>query len=266
MGIKMVAGRDFDDHDRQGTPPVAIVNHTFVNRYLSGRNPLAVQFTAGYPTIDEKTVWTIVGVVDDVRQQSLSAAPEAAYYTSWGQGLPRRQTVIIRASADSAGLRSSIRDEIHKLDPQIPVEIERVPDLVSSTINRQQLGMTLMLVFAVAAIALAAVGIYGVIAYSATQRTKEMAIRMALGASPRDAFGLVCKQGGTLTIIGTMAGLLMAYLAGQVVSGSLYQVRASDPLILSGAAIVVIVIAVSAIVIPAYRVTRLDPGHVLRPE
>jgi putative ABC transport system permease protein len=173
---------------------------------------------------------------------------------------------VIHSSADSIALRSGIRDEIRKVDSQIPVEIDRVPDLVASTINRQQLGMTLMLVFAAAAIALAAVGIYGVIAYSATQRTKEVAIRMALGASPRDAFVLVFKQGGIMTVIGTAIGVFAAYLTGRIVASSLYQIRAGDPATLAGAAIVVVVIAVSAIVIPAYRLSRLEPSHVLRPE
>src|SRR6185436_1761320 len=115
---------------------VAIVNRTFANRYLSGKDPLATQFTAGYPTIDPKTVWSIIGVVEDVRQQSLSAAAEPAYYTTNGQGIPRRQTIIIHASGDSASLRSAIRDELRKLDPQIPVDIERVSDIVSSTLIR----------------------------------------------------------------------------------------------------------------------------------
>src|SRR5262249_16641733 len=208
----------------------------FMNRYLSERDPLGVQFNAGYPNIDPRNAWTIVGVVDDVRQQSLSATPEAAYYTPWGQGTPRRQNIVIHATAgDTPSLRGAIRDEVRKIDPQLPVDIDRVSDIVNSTLNRQQLGMTLMLVFAAAAIALAAVGIYGVIAYAATQRRKEVAIRLALGATQQNVFWLVLKQGGTLAIAGAAIGLLVAYLAGRVVSSSLYQVRASDPIILGGA-------------------------------
>jgi putative ABC transport system permease protein len=266
MGIKQLAGRDFDDHDRQGTTPVAIVNRTFMKRYLSGRDPLTTTFTAGYPVLDAKTVWNIIGVVEDVRQQTLSVPPEPAYYTANGQGMQRRQTIIVHTSADSAALRSAIRDEVRKLDPQIPVDIERVSDIVSSNLTRQQLGMTLMLVFAAAAVALAAVGIYGVIAYSATQRKREVAIRLALGATQGNVFWLVLKQGGTLTVAGAGIGLIAAYMAGRIVTSSLYAVSASDPIILGAATVVVIGTAILATVIPAYRAARIDPGHVLRPE
>ena len=267
MGIKMLAGRDFNDHDLPGSPLVVIVNRAFATRYLAGRDPLIVSFTAGYPEIDPKTVWTIVGVVDDIRQRALSAAPEPAYYTSHTQFSPRRQTIVVHASGgDSAALRAALRDETHKLDPQIAVEIERASDIVSSTLSRQQLGMTLMLWFGAAAVALAAVGIYGVIAYSAAQRRNEVAVRLALGATPRNVFSLVLKQGRTMALVGIAIGLVAAYFAGRIVSSQLYEVRASDPMILGGATVLVLGIALVATVIPAYRSSRLDPSRVLRLE
>ena len=267
MGIQLIKGRDFDEHDRLGSNLVAIVNRTFATRYLSGRDPLGMQFTAGYPVIDPRNVWTVIGVVEDVRQHSLSAAPEPSYYTSSGQGTPQRQSIVIHTTGgDSPALRSAIRDEVRKLHPQVPVDIERVSDIVSRTINRQELGKTLMQVFAAAAVVLAAVGIYGVIAYSATQRRREVAVRLALGATPRDVFWLVVKQGGTLAVVGAAIGLIVAYLTGRLVSSSLYEVRASDPLILGVATVVVVGVALLATVIPAYRAARLDPSHVLRVE
>jgi putative ABC transport system permease protein len=126
--------------------------------------------------------------------------------------------------------------------------------------------MTLMLVFAAAAIVLAAVGIYGVIAYGATQRRRELAIRLALGATRRDVFWLVLKQGATLATVGAALGLIVAYAAGRIVSSSLYEVRASDPMILGAATFVVFSLALLATVIPAYRAAHLDPGQVLRPD
>jgi ABC-type antimicrobial peptide transport system permease subunit len=174
--------------------------------------------------------------------------------------------VVHAPSGDSAALRSAIRDEVRKLDPQIPVDIERVSDIVGSTLTRQELGMTLMLVFAVAAIVLAAVGIYGVIAYGAAQRQKEVAIRLALGATQGNVFWLVLKQGRTLALAGATIGLIVAYLSGRVVSSWLYEVRASDPMILGAATFLVIGIALVATLIPAYRAARLDPARVLRPE
>jgi len=265
MNVKLISGRDFNDHDIPGSTPVVIVNRAFVTRYLSGKDPLTVQFTSGYPEINVRNVMTVVGVVEDIRQRSLDLAGEPAYYTTSGQGTPRRQSIVLHTrSADLASLQSSVRDEVRKVDPQIPVDFERVTDIVGSTLNRQRLGMTLMLVFAGAAIALAAVGIYGVIAYSAAQQRKDVAIRLALGATQGNVFWLVVKQGRTLATIGTLIGLLIAYLAGRVVSSSLYEVRESDPIILGAAAAIVVGIALLATVIPAYRAARLNPSNVLR--
>jgi putative ABC transport system permease protein len=226
-----------------------------------------VRFTAGYPNIDAKTVWTIIGVVEDVRQRSLSVAPEPAYYTSSGQGAPRRQAFVVHASGgDSAALRTAIREEAHKLDPQMAVDIERASDIVDATLSRQRLGMALMLGFGIAAVALAAVGIYGVIAYGAAQRRSEVAIRLALGATQSNVFWLTLKHGRTLALIGATIGLLVAYVTGRLISSWLYEVQASDPLILGGATAVVAGIALLATMIPAYRAARLDPARVLRPE
>jgi predicted permease len=267
MSIKLLAGRDFNADDRPGSPPVAIVNRTFARRYLSDKDPLTIRFTAGYPEINPKNVLTVIGVVDDVRQRSLSVAAEPAYYTTHGQGTPRRQAVVVHSSAgDSPWLRSAIRDEVRKLDPQMAVDIERASDIVGSTLRRQQLGMTLMLWFGAAAVALAAVGIYGVIAYGAAQRRGEVAIRLALGATPGSVFRLMLKQGRTMAVAGAAIGLLVAYLAGRVVSTRLYEVRASDPIILGAATALVVGIALLATVIPAYRAARLDPARVLWPE
>jgi putative ABC transport system permease protein len=267
MGVTVMAGRDFSADDRQGTPLVAIVNRSFARRYLADRDPLTVRFTAGYPAINPKNVWTIVGVVDDIRQRSLSIPAEPAYYTTTGQGTPRRQAFILHAAGgDSSALRAAIRTEAHKLDPQMAVEIERASDIVDAGLSRQRLGMALMLGFGLAAVALAAVGIYGVIAYGAAQRRNELAVRLALGATPREVFGLMLRQGSWLAAVGAAIGLAAAYMSGRVVSSWLYEVRASDPLILGAAAIVVIGIALIAITVPANRAAHLDPSRTLRPE
>jgi ABC-type antimicrobial peptide transport system permease subunit len=128
---------------------------------------------------------------------------------------------------------------VRKADPQIAVNFEFVRDVVASTISRQQLGMTLMLIFGVVAVLLAAIGIYGVVAYGVSQRRDEMATRLALGATPTSVFWLVMKQGGLLAAIGTVIGLATAYLSGQIVANQVYAVRASDPLMLTAAIVVV---------------------------
>jgi predicted permease len=267
MGIRQLAGRDFNADDRPGSTPVAIVNRTFARRYLSGRDPVTVRFTAGYPEIDPRNVLTIVGVVEDVRQRSLSVAAEPAYYTTHGQGTPRRQAIVVHTSTDDLlSLRSAIRDEVRKLDPLMAVDIERASDIVGSTLSRQKLGMTLMLWFGAAAVTLAAVGIYGVIAYGAAQRRSEVAIRLALGATSGSVFWLVLKQGRLFAVVGATIGLVVAYISGEIVSSWLYEVRASDPMILGAATALVAGIALVATVIPAYRAAHLDPARVLWPE
>lgn len=267
MGVTLIAGRDFNVDDRPGSPAVVIVNQSFARRYVGDRDPLTVRFTAGYPNINPNVVWQIVGVVGDIRQRSLGVAPEPAYYTSTGQGAPRRQAVVVHApGGDSAALRSTIRDEARKLDPQMAVDIERASDIVDAGLSRQRLGMTLMLGFGIAAVALAAVGIYGVIAYGTAQRRHELAIRLALGATSSDVFRLTLKQGRTLAIIGATIGLVVAYVSGRLVASWLYEVRASDPVILGAATMLVSGIALLATMIPAYRAARLDPARVLRPE
>ena len=267
MGVKMLKGRDFNLDDRPNTPQVIIVNKTFADRYLKGRDPLTTQIQAGYPVIDVKTLLTIIGVVDDIRQRSLAEPAEPSYYNTWTQLTPRRQNYVVQTAAlDSPALRDALRNEVRKVDPQIPFDVQRVSDIVGATINREQLGMTLMLVFAGAAVVLAAVGIYGVIAYSTVQRKREVAIRLALGATQSNVFGLVLAQGATLAAIGAAIGLIVAYVAGRVVTNWLYQVRAADPFILGAATLAVVGITVLATLIPAVRAARLDPGHVLRPD
>lgn len=268
MGVRLVAGRDFNSGDQQSqNTQVAIVNTAFVKRHLEGRDPLTVTFQSGYPEINPNLTMQIVGVVDDIRQKSIAEAAEPAYYTPLTQVAQRRQTVVVSSRGDdTAALRGAIREEIRKTDPAIPVEFESVSDLVAGTLKRQELGMTLMLLFGAAAVALAAVGIYGVIAYASAQRRNEVATRLALGATPGSVFMLVLKQGRTLAIIGTALGIALAYGAGRIVSSQLYAVNASDPTILGGATAIVVLIALVATTVPAWRASRIDPSKVLRPE
>ncbi len=267
MGTRLLAGRDFTDADRFGGAAVAIVNKTFAQRYLSGRDPIGVHFMAGYPNVDPASETEIVGVVDDIRQKSLSEPAEPAFYSSDRQLPARRRTVIVHTSAaDPMSLQTMIRQEIAKTDPQIAVNVVLVSELVGDTLQRQQLGMMLMLVFGGAALVLAAVGIYGVIAFAASQRQGEVATRLALGASPMSVFWLVLRQGRTLAIVGAAIGLTAAYLAGRVVASRLFEVRASDPIILAGATLIVSIIAIAATAIPAMRSAKVDPCRVLRSE
>jgi predicted permease len=268
MGIKLLAGRDFTTDDQATSGPVAVVNRAFVQQYLRGRDPMRTRFAAGYPTIDpSQAPTTIIGVVDDVRQKSLTMSGDPAYYTVADQTPFRRLWVIIHARpANLQAVQQSVRESIRAFDPAIAVEFRTVTDVVASTLQRQQVGMTLMLMFGIAAVLLAAVGIYGVIAYAATERRNEVATRLALGATPSNVFFLVLRQGRLLAGVGAIIGLALAYVAGRAVSSRLYAVQASDPVILGLAGGLVLGIALLATMIPAIRAARLDPARVLRPE
>ncbi|MEP6834122.1 MAG: ABC transporter permease [Gemmatimonas sp.] len=267
MGTKIIKGRDFEPSDLPNTTPVAIVNRVFVERYLKGRDPIGVQFSAGYPAPDPKNEVTIIGVIDDVRQKSLGEAAEPAYYSSMAQFPAGRVTTVVSMSqTDVAAVERGIRAEMKKIDPALPIDFELASDLVSGTLRRQELGMTLMLVFGGIAIVLAAVGIYGVISYAGSLRRDEMATRLALGASPRSVFLLVMKQGAFLGVAGAVIGIGLAYLSGQVISNRVYAIRASDPFILASATALIVVITFLATTIPAARSARLNPAKALRSE
>jgi predicted permease len=266
-GTRLLQGRDFGPDDRQSTRPVAIVNRTFVKRYLNGRDPIGLQFSAGYPDPDPRNEVTVIGVVDDVRQKTVADEAEPAYYQAISQNPLRRQTMVVATSSgDVAALQSAIRGEIRRFDPQVAVDFELVRDLVDGTLRRQQLGMTLMLIFGAVAVLLAAVGIYGVVAYAVSQRRGEMATRLALGATPGSVFLLVMRQGAMLALSGTAIGLLVAYLSGRVVASQIYAIRASDPLMLGAAIALVAGITALATTIPAWRASRLAPSGVLHTE
>jgi predicted permease len=267
MGTKLIKGRDFGTEDQATTTPAAIVNRTFVERYLKNRDPIGVQFSAGYPQPNPQNEVTIVGVVDDVRQKTLGDPAEPAFYTPLTQAPLRRATAVVHTSAaDVVAVENAIRAEVRKLNPTMAVDFQNASDLVRGTLRRQELGMTLMLVFGAIAIVLAAVGIYGVVSYTASLRRDEMATRLALGATAQSVFFMVMKRGAVLGLIGAGIGLVLAYFSGQIVSNRVYAIRAADPMILAIATLLIAAITVLASVIPALRAARLSPASALHSE
>jgi ABC-type antimicrobial peptide transport system permease subunit len=267
MGIKLVSGRTFTDDDRPNTERVAVVNRAFVRQYFPDRDPLAGAFAFGYPKVDRKGMTRIVGVVDDVRFKSLAQPDESTFY------LPSRQNpfpiirpaIVIAASAGSASaLIEPVREALNRFDPTLVVTFTTADAIVAATTRRQQLGMTLMLVFGAMALTLAAVGIYGVIAYAVEQRRTELATRIALGAPSAQVFRMLLGAGQRLAIIGVVLGIAAAYAAGTVVATYLYEMRAADPLVLIGSGLIVAAVTIGVTIIPAIRASRVDPVRALR--
>jgi putative ABC transport system permease protein len=267
IGIKLVAGRTFTDDDRQTTERVAVVNRAFVRQYYPDRDPLTGAFAYGYPTVDRKNMTRIVGVVEDVRFKSLSEADESTYYLPQSQaGFPNLRPAIVVAAPDGnpTALVTPLRDALSRFDPQLVVKFTTAESIVAATTRRQELGMTLMLVFGAMALALAGVGIYGVIAYAVEQRRTELATRLALGAPSGHVFRMLLSTGQKLAIGGVVIGLAAAYAGGRIVASYLYAMRAADPLVLIGAGALVAAVAMAATIIPAVRASRLDPVRALR--
>lgn len=268
MGVRLVAGRPFTDADRRGTRPVAIVNQAFVRMFLGTRNPLSASFAYGLPAPDPKTMRDIVGVVQDIPYESLGQPPGPAFYIVHTQLFPLvRQTVVTAAtSGDPRALESGLRSALTAFDPLMMVSFSTAPEIVAATLSRQRLGMALMLIFGVLALVLAAIGIYGVIAYASAQRREEIATRIALGASAGRVFWLVMGTGERLAIAGILLGLGGAYAGGRLVASRIYAMRAADPVVLLMAALTVAAVALLATIIPAVRASRIDPVRALRSE
>ncbi len=268
MGVKLIAGRLFDDGDRRGARPVALVNQTFARMFLHGRDPLNSSFAYGLPAVDPKSMRDIVGVVDDMPYDSLAQPAAPAFYVVEAQLFPLiRPTIVVQPRAgDPRALEAEVRKTLTAFDPLMMASFKTAPEIVAATLDRQRLGMTLMVIFGGLALLLAAIGIYGVIAYASAQRSEEFAMRMALGASAGSVFRLVLTSGQRLTIAGVLFGLVCAYAGGRLVANRVYAMRSADPLILLSAAVIVAIVALMAALVPAVSASRTDPVRALRAE
>lgn len=269
LGVKLIAGRWFNDDDRRTTERVALVNRAFVRQYYPDRDPLTGAFYYGYPQVDRKQATRIVGVVDDVRFKSLAQADESTYYLPVAQGgfpLLRAAIVIAQPGRSAEALIDPLRDALNRFDSQLVAKLTPLETIVSRTTQRQEIGMTMMLVFGAMALTLAGIGIYGVIAYAVEQRRTELATRIALGAPAGTVFRMLLTSGQKMAIIGVAIGLTAAYAGGRVVASYLYEMRAADPLVLIGAGAVVAAVTMAATMIPAVHASRVDPVRALRPD
>jgi putative ABC transport system permease protein len=267
MGIRLQRGRAFTDDDRATTAPVAIVNESFVRRYSGDRDPLNARLSFGFPRVVPATERAIVGVVNDVKYASLWNSAEPAFYVVQDQALNatfRLNVVVATEMNDPNVLIPLIRSEVRKMDPQLAFSVQPVTAVVAATLTRQKLGTTLMLLFGAMALLLAAIGIYGMLAYMSAGRHGEVATRMALGATRSNIFWMLSRQGLAVSATGAAIGLGIAYGAGRLASSWLYEVRPSDPLILASALALVLGVAVAAMLIPVGRAARIDPARSLR--
>jgi len=269
MNIPLHAGRFFNTQELAQQRHVAIVNQVFVDKYLQGMNPLG-QRAVIYMKSDEeaeKQPSEIIGVVGDVHQLGLDTTPAPTVYWPHPELVMSGMTILVRTSNDPLALLSAIRNQLQQLDPELPMaSVATMDQLLSDSLSRTRFTMLLLGVFAVIALVLAAVGVYGLIAYSVTQRTQELGIRIALGAQRRDVLGLVLAQGTRLTLLGIVIGVIAALGLSRLLAALLFGVSTTDPLTFAGVAGLLVAVALLACYIPARRATRVDPIVALRYE
>jgi predicted permease len=268
MSIPLKAGRDFDQRDTAGAPLVALVNETMAGRYFPQGQALGKRFKLGLPGDSSEPWITVVGIVGDVRQYALDTQPNPETIFPYEQGkafTPR--DLVVRTASDPKALAAAIRKEIRAFDPDEPVDpVQTMEEIVGQTIMLQRLEMVLLAAFSLVALALASMGVYGVLSYLVAQRTNEIGIRMALGATPVKVLRLVVGQGLALGLTGIALGLGGAFVLARLLSGLLYGVKSADALTFAAVPLVLAVAVIFASYIPARRATRLDPVAALRSE
>ncbi len=264
MGIQLLGGRAFTDRDNERSSGVVIVSRSLAEHYWPGQNAIGKRLKFGRYVSDAPWL-TIVGVAADVRHRTLAAASRQVVYYPHAQLPSGGMELVIRTAAADPGVAGAIRDVIHRMDPDLPVDrIEPMSDIVRASLSDRELEFAILAAFAVIAVVLAAAGIYGVMTYTIAQRAQEFGIRLALGASPTNIVRLVSAEGLRLTAAGTLIGLAGAWIGSQTLDDLLYGVTPSSPLILSSAAVLLAFTALLACVVPTLRAVRVDPLASLR--
>jgi putative ABC transport system permease protein len=267
MQIPIRAGREFTPMDREGQPLVAIVNEKFVKERLPHRNPIGARID--WARAPDPPRWmTIVGVAADVKDSSLDAPADPAVYTPFSQSEQawrRWMTLVLRTSGPVPGLVDEVKKQVWSVDSQIPVsDILSMEDLMAVSLAQQRFNMLLLALFAALALILAAVGIYGLMAYAVSQRTHEIGVRLAIGAQRRDVLHLVLRDGAKLTLVGIAIGIIAALALTRLMASLLFEVTPTDPATFSVVTILLAVVAFAACYLPARRATRVDPMVALR--
>ncbi len=267
MGIPLIKGRELAEQDTDTTPNVALINQTMAQQLWAGEDPLGKRIK--FPGSDKNPQpWrTIVGVVGDVNQYALDRKPPMQMYLPQAQNPTSSMSLVVRTTAEPAGAIAAIRDEIRGMDPdQAVFNIATMESLMSDSISLRRFSMLLLMIFAAVALALAAIGIYGVISFAVTQRTHEIGIRVALGAGSTDILKLVVARGMLLTFSGVGIGLVAAAGLTRFMQTLLFSVSATDPGIFIEISLLLTGVALVACFVPARRATKVDPMVALRYE
>ena len=263
LQIPFVQGRDFSAQDRLDTPDVLVVDEMFVRNFRLGTNVLGRRIRIG----DGAERAEIIGVVKDVRRSSLERAPSGEMYRAYRQKCWGTMSLIVRTARDPMDLTRAIRTELDTLDKDLPLEnVRTMTQLLTASIGQRRLSTQLLGAFAGVALFLAALGLYGAMAYNVTQRTWEIGVRMALGAQRREVLGLIVGQGMRLALVGVGFGLAAALVLSRVLQTLLFEIKPADPGTFAVAAGLLSLVAFLACWLPARRAAKVDPMEALRHE
>jgi predicted permease len=266
VGVPLLEGRDFSFADGGNSPAVAVVNRTLADRFWPGRHVLGLQVRVSTGPA-AFTPATIVGIVGDVKQNALDDAGEPQLYRPYAQDPYAFATLVVRTKGDPLALGNSVKQAIWSVERQQSVwKVRTLEHLVDRSYSYLRYVTWMTVCFAALALLLAAIGLYGLLSYTVTQRTSELGIRMAIGASPADVMRLVLRDGLVLTAIGIVAGIASALVLTRFLRSQLYEVAATEPAVYAGVALVLLIVALLALWFPARRAMRVDPIEALRQE
>jgi putative ABC transport system permease protein len=266
MGVRFLEGRVFEPHDRADTTTVCIVDETFARAHWPGTSALGKRIKFGRAG-KEDTWMEVVGVVAHVKNYGVDEESRVELYLPWAQSPVSGFTLIVRTDGNPAALATAVRAAVRSVDPDLPVySVRTLEEILAERTSQRRLAVLLLTVFASVALALAAVGIYGVMSYSVSQRTQEIGVRMALGAERAHILGMVFRHGTGIALIGVGLGLVAAFGLARLISSLLFETSAADPPTFSVVPLLLIAVAVLAAYLPARRATRVDPMTALRYE
>jgi putative ABC transport system permease protein len=267
LGVPLVAGRFFTERDDRGAPLVAIVNETLAKKYLAGVDPVGRRIKDGGPERPDNPWMTIVGVVGDVKYDGLDRPVDPTFYLPFRQNTSPAQFIVVRTASDPRALAASVRAAVASLDKDVPVaSVKTMDELMTESVAPPRFRTMLVALFALIGLALAAVGIYGVMAYAVSERTYEIGVRLALGATAGDVMRLVFGEAIALAAIGVAVGVVGAIATTRLMAALLFGVTPTDLATFVALAGVLVLTALTASYVPARRAMRVDPMVALRYE
>ncbi len=265
MGIPLVRGRLLTDADREGAPPVVAIDEALAHEYWKGKDALGQHLRRG----SNNNPWaTVVGIVGHVQHSALdSKQRKATFYWSYLQQPAQSLQFVVHTAGDPMSLANAVQQEVANLDKELPIfDVKTMDQRVAASLANRRFAAWLLAVFSFIAMLLAAVGLYGVMAQSVLQRSREIGVRMALGAQSRDVLRMILRQGAILIAGGLMAGTVAALVLTSLMKSMLFAVSPADPLTFTLVAVLLSAVALTAAWLPARRATRVDPVNTLRYE